>query len=433
MKSELAYRSAEDVRSYQAKALQQTLQYLKANSPFYQRYFAEHDINVNAITELSQLAQLPTISKDDLQQHNSDFFCVPRSQVAEYVTTSGTLGEPITFILTEKDLERLAYNEAVSLTTANGSAEDVYQLILTMDKRFMAGLAYYLGARKMGAGTVRVGAGEPQLQWDSIERFEPTALVVVPSFLLKMLDYADAHGIDYNNSPVKKAVCIGEPIREQDFSYNTLGRRITERWNIELYSTYASTEMSTAFTECEAGMGGHQIPDLIITELLDDNDQPVAPGQPGEVTITTLGLEGMPLLRFKTGDICYAYTEPCSCGRTSMRLGPIVGRKQHMIKLKGTTLYPETIFNALNELQQIENYQVEVYSNDIGTDELLIRIGVRENAIDLPYLEAHFKSKLRVTPHFELESPETVQQLIFPAMSRKTVKFIDKRAQSYAI
>ena len=126
----------------------------------------------------------------------------------------------------------------------------------------------------------------------------------MPSFILKLIAYADEHKIDINSSSVKKAICIGENIRNADFSLNMLGKKITGSWNIKLFSTYASTEMQTAFTECVLGKGGHLQPDLLIVELLDESNQPVKAGEPGEVTITTLGVEGMPLLRYKTGDIC---------------------------------------------------------------------------------------------------------------------------------
>ena len=182
--------------------------------------------------------------------------------------------------------------------------------MLTLDRQFMAGMAYYSGIRKLGAGVVRVGPGVPSLQWETIERLKPTAIVAVPSFIIKLIQYAEDNDIDINRSSVKKAICIGENIRNERLEPNILNRKITEKWNIQLFSTYASTEMQTAFTECEAGKGGHLNPELLIVELLDDTGRQVAYGEPGEVTITTLGVEGMPLLRYKTGDICIAYNEP---------------------------------------------------------------------------------------------------------------------------
>ena len=337
------------IKEYQEQQLQPLLSYLSQHSGFYKRLFAERSIDIRNIRKIEDLALLPVTTKDDLQAMNNDFICVPRKSIIDYITTSGTMGDPVTFAMTDADLERLAYNEAISFTCADGSADDVYQLMTTMDRRFMAGLAYFLGIRKMGASIVRVGNGIPELQWDTINRVHPTTIIAVPSFILKVIEYAEQHHINYRSSSITKAVCIGEPLRNMDFSLNTLGRRIMEKWPLKLYSTYASTEMGTSFTECGEGIGGHHHPELIIVEFLDENDQPVAEGEPGEVTITTLGIEGMPLLRFKTGDVCYHYNEPCNCGRTTMRLGPVIGRKNQMIKYKGTTLYPPALYDILDE------------------------------------------------------------------------------------
>ena len=225
--------------------------------------------------------------------------CVPREQIVDYITTSGTLGDPVTFAMSDKDLDRLAYNEALSFACAGGKQGDIFQLMTTIDKRFMAGLAYFLGIRKLGASIIRVGNGIPELQWDTIQRISPNAIICVPSFILKIIKYAEENGIDYRNSSIKKAICIGENIKETDFSLNLLGQTIKKKWDIELYSTYASTEMATTFTECGCGQGGHHHPELIITELLDEQGNPVAEGEVGELTVTTLGVEAMPLVRFK--------------------------------------------------------------------------------------------------------------------------------------
>ena len=117
---------------------------------------------------------IPFTTKDDLANYNDDFLCVDISKVADFVTTSGTLSDPVTFYLTQKDIQRLANNEVAALQCAGGSDKDVYQLMTTIDKRFIAGLAYYLGISKMGAGIIRVGPGAPYLQWESIKRFSPT-------------------------------------------------------------------------------------------------------------------------------------------------------------------------------------------------------------------------------------------------------------------
>jgi phenylacetate-CoA ligase len=421
----------DQIRLLQEQKLRETIAYVAAYSPFYSDLFARHKIDPASVRTLDDLKKIPFTSKDDLQKENKRFFCVPKEKVIDYVTTSGTLGEPVTLVLTEKDLERLALNECESLRCTGGSASETYQLMTTIDRRFMAGMAYFLGARKLSAGIVRTGNGIPELQWDTIRRIEPTALIVVPSFLLRLSDYASAHGIDPKHTSVKKAICIGEPIRNPDFSLNTLGEKIKQAWGIELYSTYASTEMGAAFTECKAGRGGHYQPDLLIAELIGEDGEQVKKGEAGELVITTLGVEGTPLIRFRTGDVCQAEEDACSCGRESMRLGPILGRKKQMIKFKGTSLYPPALYDVLNTIPQVKNYIVEVSTNSIGTDDILVRIGCADPDANLQQeITDHFRARLRVAPSIRFEKPEDIQREQLPETSRKPIVFLDKRINS---
>ncbi len=428
---EIEQASASEIKMYQEQKLKELLEYLQSSSPYYQRLFQEHGLDLSSINTLEDLVHVPTTSKEQLQQFNDDFLCVPRTKIVDFVTTSGTLGEPVTIALTDNDLDRLAYNEAISFSCAGVGDEDILQLTTTMDRRFMAGLAYFLGARELGAGIVRVGAGIPELQWDTILKFKPSYLIVVPSFLLILIEYADQHGIDLARSGVKGAICIGEALRDQDFSLNVLGSKIKSAWDIELYSTYASTEMSTAFTECEQQQGGHHHPELIIVELLDESENPVRPGSEGELTITTLGVEAMPLLRFKTGDIVVAHDRACDCGRNTLRLGSVVGRKKQMVKYKGTTLYPPAMHNALNDFAEVTSFVIEIDHNSIGTDEILIKIATNSPSDDLLRdIKDHFRSKLRVTPAIEFRPSEEIQKLRMSKLGRKPISVIDRRARN---
>ncbi|WDF77947.1 AMP-binding protein [Mucilaginibacter sp. KACC 22773] len=428
MTDQTTFISQEQIVTMQEQKLQELLAYLNIHSPFYRELFDANNINIDDIKTLDDLKLIPTTVKEDLQKRNDDFMCVSRDQIIEYSSTSGTLGSPVTIALTENDLLRLTYNEYSSFTCADGKPEDVYQLMLTLDRQFMAGLAYYSGIRKIGAGIIRLGPGVPSLQWETILRLKPTAIVAVPSFIYKLIQYAQEHGIDINSSSVKKAVCIGENIRNTDFSLNILGKKITDAWDIKLYSTYASTEMQTAFTECGYGRGGHHQPELLIVELLDENNQQVAPGEPGEVTITTLGVEGMPLLRYKTGDICLYDDKPCECGRTTLRLSPIIGRKKQMIKFKGTTLYPPSLFDLLNGMEEILDFVAEVYSNEIGMDEVLLHI-LPVNYTDEcdRKIRANLQARLRVSPHVTYVQYDEIQKMQYKESGRKPFKFIDRR------
>jgi phenylacetate-CoA ligase len=427
---EISFGSADKIKTLQEGKLREQLAYTARNSPFYRDLFDRNRIDISAIRNLDDLAILPTTTKEDLQRRNDDFLCVGRDGIAEYTTTSGTLGSPVTIALTTGDLDRLAYNEYMSFRCADGTSADTYQLMLTLDRQFMAGIAYYSGIRRLGAGVIRLGPGVPALQWETIRRLKPTVLVAVPSFLLKLIGYAKDSRIDPNSSSVRSAVCIGENIRQADLSLNILGKKITEAWNIRLYSTYASTEMQTAFTECGEGRGGHLQPDLLIVELLDEQDRKVGPGVPGEVTITTLGIEGMPLIRYKTGDICTWSDEPCGCGRTTLRLSPIIGRRKQMIKFKGTTLYPPALFDLLNGMEEVADFVVEVYSNEVGLDEILLHLVPASRMEEADHrIRAYLQARLRVSPQISYYSLADLQNMFFPEAGRKAIKFLDRRSE----
>lgn len=425
---EIEKQSILKIKEFQEQKLKEVLQYVNENSLFYSRLFETHDISISNIILLEDLLKIPPTTKDDLQLYNDDFLCVSKQDIIDYTTTSGTLGTPTTIALTNSDLDRLALNEALSFNCAGITKKDTIQLMTTLDKQFMAGIAYFLGARHLGAGIIRTGSGVPELQLDSILKYSPSYLIAVPSFLLKLIDLANLKNIDINSLGVKGVICIGEPIRNDDFTLNTLGLKITKHWDICLYSSYASTEMNTAFTECSHQNGGHHHPELIIVEILNEDNLPVKNGDIGELTITTLEIEAMPLIRFKTGDMLRAYYEPCECGRTTLRLGPVKGRKKQMIKYKGTTLFPLAIENIMNHFSEIDSFIIEVSYNDIGTDEILIKLSSTSKSNELlQNIKTHFRSKLRVVPELEFHEKSYVDKLRFSKISRKPIKFIDKR------
>lgn len=431
--TDIEYQSPEAIKVFQEEKLHEALAYLQSHSPYYQRLFASYGIHPERIVHIEDLVKIPFTEKKDLQLFNDDFLCCPRTKVVDFITTSGTLGDPVTFGCTEKDLQRLAFNEKKSFECAGLKPGNVVQLMTTLDKRFMAGLAYFLGLREMGAGVIRVGNGIPELQWDTIRRIQPDTIMCVPSFILKLIQYAEEHDIDYQHSSIRRIIGIGEGLRNQDFSLNLLGSKIKEKWDVQLFATYSSTEMGATFSECEFGQGGHVHPELIIVEIIGDDGLPVPDGEAGEVVVTTLGVEGMPLLRFRTGDIASKHVEQCRCGRNSYRLSPLVGRKNNMIKLKGTTLYPPAINDVLDNTDWVENYVIEVSSTEAGTDDVLVKLGIKDASANadadilVKQLKDSFRSRIRVAPRVEVLPVDVIRAINFPAKSRKPIKFIDLR------
>lgn len=436
---DIEFESIDTIKAFQDEKLRKAVLYLKEHSPYYQRLFEKCHININNIRQIEDLVNIPFTDKKDLQLFNEDFLCVPKEKVIDYITTSGTLGEPVTFGCTEIDLQRLAYNEKKSFSCAGLHPGNILQLMTTIDKRFMAGLAYFLGIRELGASIIRVGNGIPELQWDTIMRIKPDSIMCVPSFIPHLIQYAEEHDIDYKNSSIKKIIGIGEGLRNQNFSLNLLGQQIKSKWDVQLFATYSSTEMGSTFSECEYGCGGHVHPELIIVEIIGEDNMPVADGDIGEVVITTLGVEGMPLLRFRTGDMCAKIVEPCRCGRNSYRLTPLVGRKNNMIKLKGTTLYPPAINDILDNTDYVQNYVMYVQDSEAGTDDVVVKVGLKADALArrkafvensgaiVEDLKNRFRAHLRVSPKIEIHSVAEIQAINFPPKTRKPVKFIDLR------
>jgi phenylacetate-CoA ligase len=160
---------------------------------------------------------------------------------------------------------------------------------------------------------------------------------------------------------------------------------------------------------------------------VNEYNRPVPPGQVGELVLTPLDIEGMPLVRFKTGDISFMMTEPCSCGRTSPRLGPILGRNQQMMKIRGTSLYPQDVFAALDEIADIGDYYLEITHDGEMSDELTIHLGERPGQPDPELIRERLQACLRVTPRIVIDPEEKVRQHLYSPESRKPVRVFDRR------
>lgn len=424
----LEFSKPDEIRNVQEALLRKHVHYLAAHSPYYRNLFQEKGIEAASVS-LDTLCEFPLTDKTALGQHNQEFLAVSKSQVVDIVLSSGTTGKPTEMMYTENDLRRLAYNEEISFVSCGFSRDDVVLLTCTIDRCFIAGLAYFSGVRSLGAAAIRNGLSSVESHLDIIQRLKPTALVGVPTFLLKLGQFIQSQGIDPKKTGVKKLVCIGEPIRDKNLAFVRMGENLEEVWGAKSYSTYASSETITSFCECSSQQGGHLHPDLAVVEIVNDEGKTVSAGQTGEVVVTPLQIEGMPLLRFRTGDISFLVDEPCSCGRFSPRLGPILGRKKQMIKFRGTTLYPNSLYAVLDSFPGISEYYVTATSDFDLSDSLKVHVAVKDPAqagfaaIIMDKLQAY----LRVRPEVVIESEENVKKQVYAGNSRKLIRFIDKR------
>ncbi len=260
-----------------------------------------------------------------------------------------------------------------------------------------------------------------------IQRLHPTAIVGVPSFLLKLGRFIQSQNIDPRATGVKKLVCIGEPIRDRGLAFLKLGENLEEIWGAKIYSTYASSETITSFCECTAQQGGHLHPDLGIVEIVNDKGEVLPQGEEGEVVMTPLQIEGMPLLRFRTGDVSFIVDKPCACGRNSPRLGPLLGRKKQMIKFRGTTLYPNSIFVVLDSFPGISEYYVAATSDYDLSDIVKVHVAIKDGSCTARMITDKLQAHLRVRPEVVVSSETEIKGVVFAGNSRKPIRFIDKR------
>jgi phenylacetate-CoA ligase len=395
----------------------ETFRYAAEHSPFYRELF-------RGMSDVPSLEHVPTVDKQMLSARNLDFLCVPRDRIVEIVTTSGTTGATLLWMLTEADVRRLAKNESLSFECVGLAAPDTVLVAVAMDRCFMAGLAYWLGLRELGCAITRIGPALPVLVLEMIERIRPTTIVAVPSFLRVIAEKARETGFNLEGCSVKKVVCIGEPIRDRELALNASGRAIADTWGARMYSTYGVTELANSLCECEAGAGGHLHAGQLHLEVLDDDGRPAPDGEVGEVVATTFGVEAMPLIRYRTGDCAALFRSPCACGRTTPRLGPIVGRKNQKLKFRGASLFPSTLAAALEQTAGVESFVIVARKESELSDSVEV---VFHGSASAPMLREVLQTRAKTAPLIRHATREEIEALQMPPQARKRRTFVDLR------
>jgi len=260
-----------------------------------------------------------------------------------------------------------------------------------------------------------------------IRRQRPNVLVGVPSLLLGIARQFQERGQNPAELGVEKLICIGEPVRNEDLGLSALGAALQQLWQAQVLGTYASTELAAAFADCPAGCGGHLQPELVVIEIVDEQGTPVAAGEAGEVVVTPLGIEGTPLLRYRSGDIARLHVEPCSCGRRTPRLGPILGRKAQMLKVRGTTLFPAAISAVLQGIEGVRGHYLEVLQDFDLSDRLRVVVGCGDDSLSAAFIAEQIVARTRVKPEVILVSPEEIARKTIRPEQRKPVTFFDYR------
>lgn len=423
----------EQILEIQDRLLASHIAYAAARSPFYRALFARHGIDPRQIRRAGDLKLLPCTEKADLTAHNMDFLASPPEDIVDVCLTSATTHDtPTSLLQTASDLERLAYNEDGAFGMLGLGPQDTMFICAALDRCFMAGLAYFLGGIKHGTRMVRAGSGSAAQHWHLIKITRATAIIGVPSLMRKIAEFALENGEDPAALGVRKLVAIGEPVHDGAGERLPISRLLEQMWGARLYATYASTEMATTICECAERRGGHLRPELAIVEILDNQGRPLPAGEPGEVVVTPLGVTGMPLLRFRTGDIACLLADPCPCGRRTARLGAILGRKNQMLKFKGTTIFPNTVLAALEGHPGVHGGYVEAHLNpEDGTDRIVVHVAVRDASLTVGRLADELRAHLRVAPEIVLiPEEELARRTNIPGKRKRTI-FFDLRQDLY--
>lgn len=423
----IEFSSYEEITKLQTFLLRQTIKYAYENSKYYKKIFEGNNIDFNSFT-IDMLEELPVITKEDLLKNNDEFFCCDESQWSDIVTTSGSTGvKPILHPLTYHDLMRLTYNEKVSFLTPPLTNDDFVMLATALDGSFVAGLAYYLGLKRLGINVVRAGSKSLSGQLSILRDLPVNTIIGVPSNLIKLYNLAVEYGLSKEILQIRKIILIGESIRAKDLTLNQLGKRVAKCFkNASLYSTYANTETCVSFCECEKKQGGHLHPDLAYIEILNADNKRVKSGEVGRLVITTFGCQSMPLIRYDTGDLTYIIEEKCECGRNSLRIGPILGRQNNILKVGGVTFSKKQLEDIVLSDERILDYCVKAEKDENGVVFVDLYIACAENSAPIKeQMVRKIWENVRVSVNVHYSTLNELSVMQKSMNSRKPIRFIN--------
>ncbi len=395
------------LKALQLERLQKTVRHCM-NSPFYQQKFKELGITPDDIKSLDDVQKLPFTSKEDLRENYPfGLACVPMKDCVRLHSSSGTTGNPTVVLHTQKDLDEWANAVARCLWMVGSRPEDVFQNSAGYGM-FTAGLGFQYGAEKVGMLTVPAAAGNTIRQIKFIKDFGTSVLHAIPSYASRIYEVMKEEGVDPRKDTNLRVLCIGaEPHSEEQ------RQRIEQNLGVKAYNSYGISEMmgpGVAF-ECPEQNGLHIWEDYFIVEIIDPVTlKPVPDGELGELVLTTINREAMPLLRYRTRDLTRILPGDCPCGRHHKRLARLQGRSDDMMILKGVNIFPiqiEKILLGFKELSTDYLITLETKdSNDIMTIEVELNQMFTDDYSQLKKLENEIRRQLKdeilITPTIKL-------------------------------
>ncbi|MFW5936208.1 MAG: phenylacetate--CoA ligase family protein, partial [Candidatus Hadarchaeota archaeon] len=398
----------EDLKNIQERKLKSLVTVAYDYSPFYRRKFKEEGISPHDIKSLNDLRKLPFTIKLDLRDNYPfGMFATPVSQIVRFHASSGTTGKPTVVGYTDNDIRVWVESLCRSLSACGVEREDIIQISYGYGL-FTGGLGFHYAGEKLGATVIPTSAGNTQRQLELMKDLRSTVFACTPSYMLYLAEYAKSVGNGIQEDTVLKRGIFGaEPWSEET------RKRIEDKTGIDAFDVYGTSELSgPLFTECTEKNGIHIWGDHFIAEVVDNEGEPVGEGEKGELVVTTISKEAMPLIRWRTGDVTILEEEKCACGRTHPRLMRILGRADDMLIVRGVNVFPSQIEHALMQVPEVgEHYMITLDREENGLDVMTIQVEVKEEAFtgkvnDILNLERKIantlKSSLNVTSKVEV-------------------------------
>jgi phenylacetate-CoA ligase len=369
---ELETLKCSELKKLQLRRLKAIIQRVYRNVPFYKAKFGSKP----EISKLEDLQKLPFTTKSDLRENYPfKMFAVPMSQVIRLHASSGTSGKPTVVGYTYNDIETWANLIARCLTMVGVKKGDIFQNAVGYGL-FTGGLGFHYGAEKMGVTVVPAGTGSTMRQIEMLLDFRVTVIHCTPSYALYIAETAKENGIDKYKFALRIGCFGAEP-----WSENTR-RELEEALNIKAYDSYGLSEMfgpGVAF-ECKEQNGLHIWGDHFLAEVIDSNGEQCSPGERGELVLTSLTKEALPLIRYRTGDITKILEDSCPCGRTSARISRILGRSDDMMVIRGINVFPSQIEHVLMEIPEVGEYFQVIVERKKHLDEITVKVELNEKS-----------------------------------------------------
>jgi len=417
-----------ELRDLQLERLKEVCERVYERVPFYHHAFRKSGIKPKDIRSLEDLSRLPFTTKDDLRDNYPfGLFAVPSSDIEEVHTSSGTTGKPIVGGYTRRDIELWSEVMARCLTCSGTAKDDVVQNAYGYGL-FTGGLGVHYGARRIGASVIPISGGNTKRQIMIMRDFGSTILTCTPSYTLYLVEVAAEMGADLGKMRLKSGNFGAEPWSEN------MRAEIERKLNLLALDIYGLTEIigPGVANECEVKNGLHIFEDHFYPEIIDPSTgQNLPPGEAGELVITALTKEAMPLIRYRTRDITALIPGACSCGRTMVRMKRIMGRTDDMLIIRGVNVFPSQIEAVLMQIEETEPHYQIVVDRKGALDELEVQVEVNEGIFSDEIkrleeierkIEREIESALGISVEVKLAEPRSIQR-----SEGKAKRVIDKR------